>query len=299
MKDIRVVFMGTPEFSVPVLKMLIENTNVVLVVTKEDAYVGRKKILTPSPIKVEAINNNIEVLTPKSIKKDYQSILEYKPDLIITCAYGKLINKELLDYPKYGCINVHASLLPKYRGSSPMQWSIINGDEKTGITLMYMDEGMDTGDIIDIIECPIKEDDDLGIIHDKLSVLGMELLKNNLDNIISGNINRIKQNDLESSYAPKIEREMEELDFNQSVKNVYNKIRAFSPYPLTKTTIFEEEIKIIKSHYKNEKSEVGKLYISKDSLGIGCIDGIIYFDIIKPIGKNTMNIKSYLNGKIK
>lgn len=297
MKDIRVVFMGTPEFSLKSLEVLIENTNVVLVVTNKDALVGRKKILTPSPVKVLAEKNNIPVFTPESIRKEYQTVIDAKPDLIVTCAYGKIIPKELIDYPKYGCINIHSSILPKYRGAAPMQWAIINGDDETGVTLMYMDEFMDTGDIIDIQRIPINDNDDLGTIHDKLSVIGSELLLKNLNSIITGNVKRIKQNDNDATYAPKITSAMEVLDFNDNARNIFNKIRAFSPYPLTKTLINNEEIKIVSAHYTNEKSEINKIYLKNNELGIGCIDGIIYFDKIKPVGKNIMDIKSYLNGK--
>lgn len=297
MKDIKVVFMGTPDFSLAPLKVLIEKTNVVLVVTKPDAEVGRKRILTPSPVKKLALENNIPVFTPNSIKKDYQAILDVEPDLIVTCAYGKIIPKILIDYPKYGCVNIHASLLPKYRGAAPIQWSLINGDKETGITLMYMDEFMDTGDIIDIAKYEIKDNDDIGTLHDELSIIGSELLDKNLEYLVSGNVKRIKQDDNLATYAPMIEREMEELDFNDSVININNKIRAFSPWPLTRTKINGEEIKVIKAYYKKEKSEINKLYVTKDSLGVGAKDGIIYFEIIKPIGKNAMEIKNYLNGK--
>lgn len=297
MKDIKVVFMGTPDFSLAPLKVLIEKTNVVLVVTKPDAEVGRKRVLTPSPVKKLAMEKNIPVFTPNSIKKDYQTIIDAEPDLIVTCAYGKIIPKVLIDYPKYGCVNIHASLLPKYRGAAPIQWSLINGDKETGITLMYMDEFMDTGDIIDTMKYEIKDTDDIGTLHDELSIIGSKLLDKNLEYLISGNVERIKQDDELASYAPMIEREMEELNFNDSVVNIYNKIRAFSPWPLTRTRINDDEVKIIKAHYKIEKSEVNKLYVTKDSLGIGAKDGIIYFDIIKPIGKNAMEIKNYLNGK--
>lgn len=297
MKDIRVVFMGTPDFSLAPLKVLIENTNVVLVVSKPDAEVGRKRILTPSPVKIMAMDKNIPVFTPNSIKKDYQEVIDAKPDLIVTCAYGKIIPKELIDYPKYGCVNIHASLLPKYRGAAPIQWSLISGDKETGITLMYMDEFMDTGDIIDKVVYQIKDSDDIGSLHENLSVLGGELLLKNLENLVSGNVNRIKQDDKLATYAPMIERNMEELDFNDSVVNINNKIRAFSPWPLSKTKINDEEIKVIKAHFTNEKSEVNKIYASKNSLGIGAKDGIVYLDVIKPIGKNAMEIKNYLNGK--
>lgn len=297
MKDIRVVFMGTPEFALKPLQMLIAKTNVVLVVTKKDAEVGRKKILTPSPVKKLAIANNIPVFTPDSIKKEYEKILEVRPDLIVTCAYGKIIPEILINCPKFGCVNIHASILPKYRGSAPMQWALINGEKETGVTLMYMDKFMDTGDIIDIATCKIEDNDDIGTLHDKLSIMGSDLLEKNLEKLITKSVNRAKQDDTKATYAPMITREMEELDFNDEVINVYNKIRAFSPWPLTKTTIKDEEIKIVKAHYQLEKSVIGKLYVTKDTLGIGCQKGIIYFDIIKPIGKKEMPIKSYLNGK--
>lgn len=297
MKETRVVFMGTPDFAIEPLRLLIDKTDVVLVVTKKDAIVGRKKELTPSPVKKAALSNSIPVFTPDSIKKEYEEVLKYKPDLIVTCAYGKIIPKELLDYPKCGCINIHASLLPKYRGAAPIQWALLNGDEVTGVTLMYMDEEMDTGDIIAAESIIISEDDNIESLHDKLSILGTNLLDRNLANIINKKVKRIKQDNDLATYAKMITREMEELDFNKKVKDVYNKIRAFSPWPLTKTTILNEEIKIIKSHYEVKNSIVNKLYVSKNSLGIGCLDGIIYFDIIKPVGKKEMNIKEFINGK--
>lgn len=297
MKNVRVVYMGTPEFSLKPLEVLIDKMNVVGVVTKPDAYVGRKKVLTKSPVRLLAEEHNIPVLTPQSIKTDYQSIIDLEPDMIVTCAYGKIIPKALIDYPKFGCINIHASLLPKYRGAAPIQWALINGEEETGITLMYMDEFMDTGDIIDSIRYKIKDDDDIETLHKELSSLGAVILDNNLENLISGNVKRIKQNDEEATIAKMIDREMEELNFCDEGKNIINKIRAFSPYPLTKTTLFNEEVKIVKAHFVKCGSEVNKVYQDKDSLGIGVVDGIIYIDMIKPIGKNIMPIKNYLNGK--
>ena len=297
MKDKKVVFMGTPDFAVNPLKLLIDKCNVVLVVTKPDALVGRKKILTPSPVKQAALNNNIEVFTPDSIKKDYQKIIDCKPDIIITCAYGKIIPKELIDYPKYGCVNIHASLLPKYRGAAPIQWALLNGEEYTGVTLMYMDEFMDTGDIIAKKEYKIDIEDNIGTLHDRLSLIGTKLLEENLEYLFSEKVVRIKQNDKEATYAKMIDREMEEINFNDTCLNIYNKVRAFSPWPLSKTTINDEEIKIIKCHYEICDSIINKLYINKNNLGIGCTDGIIYLDIIKPVGKGEMPIKNYLNGK--
>lgn len=297
MKKVRTMFMGTPEFAIPALESLLKISDVVCVVTKPDALVGRKKVLTPSPIKEFAIKENIPVLTPSKLKEEYHSILDYEPELIVTCAYGKIVPKIILDYPKYGCINIHASILPKYRGSAPMQWAIINGEKETGITLMYMDEKMDTGDIIDIVKIPILDDDDLGSIHDKLSLLGSSILEKNFTKIINNNISRVKQDDAKATLAPMITREMELLDFNDYGKNIINKIRAFSPYPLTRTMINNEEVKIVKARFiKKKNTNVGNLIITKNDLGFECLDGIIYLEIIKPVGKKEMPIKSYLNG---
>lgn len=297
LKDIRVVFMGTPDFSVNPLKLLIEKTNVVLVVTKPDAYVGRKKVLTKSPVKIIAEENNIPVFTPNSIKKEYEEVIKYKPDIIITCAYGKIIPKVLIDYPKYGCINIHASLLPKYRGSAPIQWALLNGEKETGITLMYMDEFMDTGDIIAKSIYQIKDSDNVGTLHDILSEMGTNLLNENLENIIKQNVKREKQNNDEATFAPMIERDMEELNFNDEGIKIINKIRAFNPWPLAKTTIWSEEVKIIEAEFVETKSEIEKIYANKLELGIGCKNGIIYLKKIKPVGKKEMDIKSFLNGK--
>ena len=192
-KNIKVVFMGTPLFSVPILEGLIDNYNVIAVVTQPDKPVGRGGKISISPIKEVAINNNIKVLQPIKIKEDYKDIISLKPDIIITAAYGQIIPKELLDYPKYGCINVHASLLPKLRGGAPIHHAIIDGYTKTGITIMYMDIGMDTGDIISTKEVDILDTDTMTSLHDKLKIIGRDLLLDTLPNIISGNIKRIKQ----------------------------------------------------------------------------------------------------------
>ena len=169
MKDLNVVFMGTPDFAVPILEALIENTNVVLVVSQPDKLIGRKQILTPTPIKSIAVKHDIEVFQPINIRQDYQKIIDIKPDIIVTCAYGQIIPKTLLDNPRLGCINVHASLLPKLRGGAPIHKAIIDGYKKTGITIMYMDEKMDSGDIISTATYEIQDTDNVGILHDKLS----------------------------------------------------------------------------------------------------------------------------------
>ena len=297
MKEHNVIFMGTPDFSVPILEYLAKNVNVSLVVTKMDKEVGRDKVLTFSPVKKKALELGLEVFTPKKLREDFQIIKDKNPDLIITCAYGQILSKEVLDIPKYGCINIHASLLPKYRGASPMQACLLNGDDKTGVTLMYMDEGMDTGDIISMKECVINDDDNLENIHDRLSLLGVEILKENLDKLFSLDVPRIKQNDEEATYTHLIKREDELLDFNDNGINIINKIRAFTPYPLCYFTFEGKEIKIIKAHYeKCNVNDINKIVITKKEMGIMCKDGIIYLDIIKPMGKKEMEITSFING---
>ena len=296
MKNKNVVFMGTPDFAVPVLKMLIEKTNVIMVVTKPDKRVGRNKELTFSPVKKVALENNIPVFQPIKIKNDYEKLTEGKIDLIVTCAYGQIIPKEVLNLPKYGCINVHASILPKYRGSAPIQWAIINGDKETGVTIMYMDEGMDTGDIISISKMAITSYDNVGTMHDKLSILGAQALEKELKSIFDGSAIRIKQGN-DWTLAPMIKREDEHLNFNDYGENIINRIRAFNPWPFANILIDDKEIKIIEAEFKKEKvNKANCIIINKNKMGISCLDGIIYLKKIKPFGKKEMNIESYLNG---
>ena len=203
----KVIFMGTPDFAVPVLEGLIENYEVILVVSQPDKKVGRKQELKNTPIKEVALKHNIPVFQPVKIREDYQEIIDLNPDIIVTCAYGQIIPKAILDCPKLGCINVHASLLPKLRGGAPIHKAIIDGYKTTGITIMYMDVKMDDGDIISQKEIDITDDDNLESLHDKLSVLGKELLLETLPSIIDGTNERIKQNEDEVTFAYNIKRE--------------------------------------------------------------------------------------------
>lgn len=295
---IKTIFMGTPDFAVPILETLIKNTEVILVVTQPDRIVGRKKVLTPSPIKELAIKNNIPVFQPEKIRIDYEEIKKYQPDLIVTCAYGQIIPKSVLEIPSLGCINVHASLLPKYRGGAPIHHAIINGEEKTGITIMYMNEGMDTGDIISMKEVPILENDNVESMHEKLSKLGAKMLEETLPSIINKTNQRIKQNNEEATYAPTIKREDEHLDFASSAKDIFNKVRGLNSWPLANTLINDEEIKVLEGYIgENSNGEPGTIVnIKKDAIGIACSDKIYYMTKIKPFGKKIMLVKDYLNG---
>ncbi len=300
MEKIKIVFMGTPDFAVPILKSLIENYHVVGVVTQPDKKVGRHQEIKYPPIKVVAVDNNITVLQPKNIREEYQEIIDLKPDIIITCAYGQIIPKELLDYPKYGCINVHASLLPKYRGGSPIHRAIINGDSKTGVTIMYMAEKMDAGDIISKKETIIEDNDTLETLHDRLSILGKILLLNTLPKIIKGEVSRIKQNEDEATFAYNITREDEKLDFNKTTREVYNKIRGLNPYPGSFTTLDGQIIKVYNSKMSDrvyttkQNGEITAIY--KDGIGVSVKDGEIILTEIKIAGKNKVRVKDYLNG---
>ena len=297
MDKLKVVFMGTPLFSVNVLNALANNYDVVLVVTSPDAYVGRKKILTPCPVKRRAIELGIPVISPVKVSVDYEDIVNVKPDVIITCAYGQIVSKEILDIPKYGCINIHASLLPKYRGGAPIHYSLINGEEETGVTLMYMDEGMDTGDMLVSERIKIEEDDNIETLSNKLSVLGSKMIIKYLEDIIKGNIKRIKQDSSKASFARIIKRSDEHLDFNVSNRDVYNKFRALSPNPLPNFIMDDVEFKIAECQLCDEEGNASEIISEgKDYFVIGCASGSIKVTKIKPSGKNIMSVKDLKNG---
>lgn len=294
----RVIFMGTPEFAVPILETLIKMTDVVLVVSQPDAYVGRKKALTASPVKQKAIEYNIPVFQPEKIKLDNEEIMNYNPDLIVTCAYGQILPESILKTPRLGCINVHASLLPKYRGGAPIHHALINGEEKTGITIMYMDTKMDNGDIITQEAIAINPDDTVATLHDKLSILGANLLARTLPSIIDQTNTRIKQDEAQVTFAPTIKRGDEHLSFNQEAKKVFNKVRGLNSWPLANIILDNEEIKIVEGYIgENTKEKPSQIVdIKKDALGISCLDKIFYVTKLKPAGKKIMTAKDYLNG---
>ncbi len=295
----RVVFMGTPDFAVPILEGLIDNYEVVLVVSQPDKKVGRKQILTPTPVKQKALKYGIEVFQPENIKKDYQRIIDSNPDIIVTCAYGQIIPKELLDYPEYGCINVHASLLPKLRGGAPIHKAIIEGYNETGITIMYMDVAMDSGDIIAQEKTIIDDSDNLESLHDRLSLIGKELLLKTLPSIFDKTNSRTSQNISEVTYAYNIKREEEHIDFNKSTKEVFNLIRGLSPIPSAFCILDDEEMKVYDSRLGDENinKECGKIInIYKDGIGVSTKTGEIILTEIKPFGKKKMKVRDYLNG---
>ncbi len=299
MEKIKVIFMGTPDFSVAPLEKINELYDVILVVTQPDKEVGRKKEIKFSPVKEFAIENNIEIFQPVKIREDYKRIIDLNPDIIITCAYGQIIPKEILECPKYGCVNIHASLLPKLRGGAPIHKAIINGYDKTGVTIMYMDEKMDSGDIIYQEEIPILDTDNAGTLFDKLSVLGSNMIIKVLPDIIEGSNNRIKQNEDEVTYAYNITREEEKIDFNKSTREVFNQIRGLYPWPVGYSTLDDKKIKIFSSQIGNSNKEAKNgeiINIYNDSIGIKTSDGEILIKEIQLEGKKRVSVKDYLNG---
>lgn len=302
MKNLKVIFMGTPEFSLNALEGLIENTNVIGVVTQPDKIVGKNKMPSFTPIKSLALEHNIPVFQPVKIRREYQEILEMNPDIIITCAYGQIIPEVVLNYPKYGCINVHASLLPKLRGGSPLHHSIIDGYNETGVTIMHMDKGMDTGDMITRRSIPILDTDTVGSIHDKLSVIGRDLLLETLPSIIDGSAPREKQNDDEATYCHNITHEEELIDFNKNARDIFNQVRGMNPYPVAYFNLDNKNFKVYEVSYeetdKYQNKPNGEIVIyDKNNVGIKVENGLVYLKDIKKEGKRRMLIKDFLNGE--
>ena len=299
MKDIKVVFMGTPMFAYNVLKELINNTNVVMVVSQPDREKDRKGNIIYSPCKKLAIENNIEVYQPLKVREEYSHILEANPDIIITCAYGQIIPKEILDYPKYGCINVHASLLPKLRGGAPIHHAIIDGYKVTGVTIMHMDTHMDSGDIISQVKTDIDDNITLDELYDKLSMMGTKLLIETLPSIINGTSKRIKQDEKEVTFGYNITKEEEHIDFNDNIDNIHNKIRGLSSIPGAYTILNNKRMKVYKSEKTSvlSKKDPGTIIdINKEGIFVSTNDYDIKLTNIKLEGKNRCDVKDLING---
>ena len=297
-KELEIVFMGTPEFAVPVLQGLIDNYKIRAVVTQPDRP-GNHGQINVSPIKKLASEHAILVLQPEHIKEEYQEIINLNPDLIITCAYGQIIPRQLLEAPRLGCINVHASLLPKLRGGAPIHKAIIEGHSKTGITIMYMNTKMDEGDIITQREIPILDTDTASSLHDKLSVLGKDLLLETLPSIIDGTNSRTPQDSSLATYAFNIRKEDEKLNFDKTKKQLYNQIRGLNSWPGS-YCIFEGKILKVWEAYITENYPVGFngqiTAIYKDGIGVKVSNGEIVLKTVQLEGKNKMNAADFYNG---
>lgn len=299
----RIVFMGTPDFSVPVLQQLLsDGYEVVGVVTQPDRPVGRKKVLTPPPVKVEALKHNIPVYQPLKVREleQLQPVLDMKPDLIVTAAFGQILPKEILDFPKFGCINVHASLLPELRGGAPIHYAIIQGKEKAGVTIMYMVEKLDAGDMLSKVELKIEEGDHVGSMHEKLSAAGSALLSETIPKLLNGELKPEKQDESLVTFAPNIKREEEQIHWEKTGEEIYNQIRGMHPWPVAFTTLGGVAMKV----WWGEKVEVSTSNVAgtiigkeKDGLVIATGNGTaIKITDLQLAGKKRMTGEQFING---
>ena len=301
----KIVFMGTPSFAVKSLSALYESgENVMAVFTQPDKPQGRHMKLTPPPVKELAISHQTKVYQPQSLKKEPQwaeIIKNLKPDVIIVVAYGKILPKEILDIPKYGCINVHGSVLPKYRGAAPIQWSVINGDEEAGVTTMLMGEGLDTGDMLLVSKTPVSDDETASELYERLADVGAKLLIDTLKALKEHSLKPQKQDDSLATYAPMLSKEMCKIDFSKPVREVHKKIMGLSEWPCASATLDGKRIKIYRSEIVSEGkpegfAQCGEITNEKD-FTVACADGELRFLEIQAEGSKRMKTGDYLRGK--
>jgi methionyl-tRNA formyltransferase len=300
--NMKLIFMGTPEFSVPPLQRLINDFEVSAVFTQPDRPKGRGKNLAASPVKQLAQTYSIPVFQPLKLRNNKEMIeiiKGLKPDFIVVVAFGQILPKEILDIPKYGCINLHASLLPKYRGAAPINWCIIEGESKSGNTTMLMDVGLDTGDMLLTEEIELQSTMTAGELHDILMNNGGELLVKTINGIINNNIKPVRQEDDHSSYASMLGKEMAKINWECSNVNIHNFIRGLNPWPIAYTHYKDTVMKIYKSRVLNEESskEIGTIIeVSKEGLKVSTGSGVLLVEEIQFPGKKTMKIKDYIVG---
>jgi len=298
-----VIFMGTPEFAVPTLKKLIENNNIniSLVVTQPDRKSGRGRKINKSPVKIIAEKNNIDVYQPESINnpKSIETITALEVYYIVVVAYGQILNRKILEHPNKGCINLHASILPKYRGAAPINWAIINGEKESGVTTMLMEEGLDTGDILKIKKTCINIKMNAGELHDILKDIGSKLLIETIEEMEFEKLIPIKQEDSISSYAPMLNKKTGLINWEKTAEDIHNKIRGLHPWPGAYTYYEGEKLKIIKTKYINENKSSTKgeiVSVSGEGIEVQTGDGILIIDELQLPGKRKMLVKDYLLG---
>ena len=297
----RIVFMGTPDFAVPSLQALLEEgkDQVCAVFTQPDKPKGRGYVLTPPPVKELAVQHDIAVLQPNTLRTEeaFSSLKAYEPDLIVVVAYGKLLPKNVLDLPKYGCVNVHGSLLPHYRGAAPIQWAVLNGDAVSGVTTMYMAEGLDTGDMIFKEETPIGPEETAGELFDRLAAMGAKLLIRTVDAIKEGNAPRIPQPEDGGPYASQLSREMAQIDWRRSAKEIHNLVRGMSPWPVAQTVFRGKQMKVFRVSCR-ERSEgaPGTARVCQGEFLVSCGAGSVCLEEIQYQGGKRMKGCDFLRG---
>ncbi|MED4581799.1 methionyl-tRNA formyltransferase [Brevibacillus choshinensis] len=303
MNDARVLFMGTPDFAVSSLEALLnEGYNVVGVVTQPDRPVGRKQVMTPPPVKEAALRHGLLVLQPEKIKAEaaLDEVITLAPDLIVTAAYGQILPKRLLDVPRFGCINVHASLLPKYRGGAPIHKSIVEGEKESGVTIMYMVEALDAGDMLTKVVVPIEERDTVGSLHDKLAAAGSSLLIDTVPRLLAGELEAEVQDHAAATFAPNIKRTDERIDWTRTAEQIYNQVRGLNPWPVAFTTHGGKVWKIWwveKQASDNNGQEAGTIIArEEDGLVVACGSGAVKITELQPEGKKRMSALDFLRG---
>jgi methionyl-tRNA formyltransferase len=297
----KIVFMGTPDFAVPCLEKLIKTGHdIVGVFTQPDKPVGRKQILTPSDIKVCAEKHNIPVFTPKTLRNGagLELLKQLEPELVVVVAYGKILPEDVLAFPKYGCINVHGSLLPKYRGAAPIQWSILNGDKITGVTTMLMDAGVDTGDILLQRETEIGENETAGELFDRLSILGAELLEETLLKLTDVGLSPVKQDERKATTVTQLDKSFSPVDFNCDAHSIHNQVRGLNPWPSATFIMDGVKFKLHETRPAGRTDkEAGTVLESKKRLVVACGNGTsVEILTLQPEGRNRMSAADYLRG---
>ena len=302
MNKLKVIFMGTPDFAVPCLKALHKNHEILAVITQPDRRKGRGQKVIYSPVKEFASSVNLTVLQPEKIKTDkFEDLIEsLQPDLIVVVAFGQILSKRILDIPVLGCINVHASLLPMLRGAAPIHWAVINGEKKTGVTTMFMDVGLDTGDMLLKKDVYIADEDDTGVIHDKLMILGAETLLETITLLQMNKLSRVKQDESKSTYAPLLTKKLEKITWDKDALQIHNLIRGLSPWPGSYCMNKEAVLKLWKSKVVNEEPhsyEPGTVIdFTKNGFIVAAGEGILDIMEVQPANKRRMHAKDYING---
>ena len=294
----RIVFMGTPDFAVPCLQRLLEDGHEVpAVFTQPDKPVGRHAVLTPPPVKQLALSHGIPVYQPTKMRDGTVAALlrELAPDCLVVVAYGRILPQEILDVPPRGCVNIHGSLLPRYRGAAPIQWSVIRGETVTGVTSMFMDAGMDTGDIIDTLTTPIGENETAGELFERLAPLGARLLSTTLAAIADGTVTRRPQNDAEATIAPMLEKAMGRLDLTRPAQELHNQVRGMNPWPGAFCTAGGKTLKIHETRVAAGSGAPGTL-LCADPVTVACGEGALQLVTVQPEGKPRMAAEAWLRG---
>ncbi|MBR2875806.1 MAG: methionyl-tRNA formyltransferase [Clostridia bacterium] len=298
----RVVYMGTPDFAVKPLEALIENGyEVVGVFTQPDKPVGRKAVLTPPAVKVIAQENNIKVFQPESLKngEGVRILEELQPDVVIVVAYGKILPKDFLEFAEYGCINIHGSILPEYRGAAPIQWTVLNGEEFAGVTSMQMNEGLDTGDILIVEKTPVEENETSGDLYERLTVLGADVLLKTLTAIKEGTLNPKKQDDSKSSYTKMLDKSLSQIDWNAQAQVVHNTIRGLDPWPVALTRFEGKNLKLFRSRLLSGEynKPAGSVFINKEGICVVCGDKkAVLITEVQLEGKKRMSASDFSRG---